>query len=87
MVGRTSRRSGTCRETLPEVRKWSEALPEVWNCSGDPPRVPELVVRPSRRAKTCQETLSEVKKWSGHPPRDPKVVGRPSEMVRKWLGD
>ena len=31
VVGRPSRRSGSSWETLPEVRKGSETLPEVWN--------------------------------------------------------
>ena len=31
LVARPSWRSGTVRETLPKVQKWSETLPEVRN--------------------------------------------------------
>ena len=55
--------SGSGRETLPEVRKWSEAMPEVWNWSGDPPGSLEGVGRPSRRSGTGWETIPEVRKW------------------------
>ena len=50
VVGRPSCRSGSGRETLSQVQKWS----------GDFPAGPEVVGRPSRRSGTGQETLLEV---------------------------
>ena len=81
MVGRPFRRSGSVRETLLEIQKWSETFPEVWNWSGDPSGGPEAVGRPSRRFGSARETLPEVWKWSGDPPGDSNVVGRPSRRV------
>ena len=46
--------SGSGRETLPEVWKWS----------GDHPGSVEMVGRPSRRSRSGRETLPEVWKWS-----------------------
>ena len=43
MVEGPSRRSGSCRETLPEVRKWSGSLPVVRKLSWDPLEGPEVV--------------------------------------------
>ena len=86
LVGRLSRRSGTDRETLREVRKWS----------GDHLGSPELVGRPSRKSGTSRDTQlggpelvwrpfqksgsgraapPEVRKWSEDPPGGPVVVG------------
>ena len=77
MVGRSSRRSRSGRETLLEVQKWS----------GDPfcgqvvvgrhHRGSEVVGRPSQRSGSGQETIPEIQKRSGDPPRSPEVVGRP----------
>ena len=64
MVKRTSRRSGSGRETLLEVRKWLR----------DPPRGPEVVGRASRSSGSGRETLPYVRKWSGIPPVGPEVV-------------
>ena len=50
VVGIPSRTSGSGCETLPEVRKWLEALSEVWDWLGDSPGGPEMVERPSRRS-------------------------------------
>ena len=71
VIGRPSQRSGTGWETILEVRKWLETIPEVWNWSGDPPEDVELVGRhsrrsgssrrPSRRSGTGWETLMEVR--------------------------
>ena len=47
---------GTGRETLPEVRKWSETHPVVLKWSRDPPGDPEVVGRPSWRFGTGRET-------------------------------
>ena len=75
MVGRPSLRSGSGRETLPEVRKWS----------GHPPVDLEMDVRPSQRSECgrraswrCgpgRETLLEVQKWPRDPPGDVELVG------------
>ena len=68
MVGRTTRRSRSGRETLPEVRKCRENLPEVRQCQetlskvrkwlGDHPGGPEVDGRPSRMSGSARETLS-----------------------------
>ena len=54
MVGTLSGRSGSGRETLPEVRKWS----------GHPSGGLEVVERPPGRSVSVRETLREVRKWS-----------------------
>ena len=51
--------SGTDWETLPEVRKWSEALPEVPKWSRDRPGCPQLVGRLSWRSGTGRETFQK----------------------------
>ena len=68
MVSRPFRRSGSGWESLPEVRKWSEILPEDWKRSEDPPGGPQLVGRYSRRCRTYRDTLPEVRYWSENPP-------------------
>ena len=59
-----SRRFGTGRETLSDVR----------NCSGDPPGGPEVVGRPSRRSKIGREALTDVQKWLRDTPVGLEVV-------------
>ena len=68
------------RESLPDVREWSEG----------PPRCPGLVGRPSQMSGSCWKTLPDVREWSGDPleclgvvesrPRCPGVVVSPSQM-------
>ena len=52
MAGRLSRRSGIDRETLPEIRNWSE----------DPPGGTEMVTVPPWRAISGHGTFLEVLK-------------------------
>ena len=52
LFGRPSLRSGTGRETLPEIWKWS----------GDHPGGLKLVGRHSWRSGSSRETLAEVRK-------------------------
>ena len=71
MVGRPSRRSGSGRETLPEVQRYQETLPEsgtgretlpeVRKWLADPPGGPEIVGRPSQRSGSGRKTLSVVR--------------------------
>ena len=67
MVGRPSKRSESCRETLWEVWKWSRHTPNIGKWSGDPPGGPEMVVRLSRISRSGQDTHLEGWKWSGDP--------------------
>ena len=71
MVVRHSRWSGSGRDTIPAVRKWSGDPPggpevvgrpsrRIQNWSGDPPGGPEVVCRPARRSGSGRETLPEV---------------------------
>ena len=53
-----SRRSGSVRESLPEVRERS-----VRNLGG-----PGVVGRPFRRSENGQNVIPEVREWSGGPP-------------------
>ena len=96
VVGRPSRRFGSGRERLLEIQKWLETLPEVRKSSeaildvriwsGDPPGVPELIVTPSRRSGSGRrpyrrfasgwETFLEVQRWS-----------ETLAEVRRWLID
>ena len=86
MVGRPSCRSGSGRETLPEVLKWSGDPPGGLEVVGRPfwrsgnvrktHSVIEVVERSSRRCGAGWETLPEVRKWSETLPE-----------VLKWLGD
>ena len=61
MVERQSWKSGSGRETLPDIRKWS----------GDPPGDPDLAGRPTQRSGCGRETLSEVRNCAGDPPEGP----------------
>ena len=54
VVGRPSRRYGSGRETLEEVRKWSRGHPGGQT----------LVGRPLLRSGSGRETLPKVRKWS-----------------------
>ena len=97
MVGRRFRKSGSCRKTLPEVRRGLETLLEFWKWSEDPPGGPEVVGRPSHRSGSGQEKLPEVQKWSRDPLGGSEVVGKPFRRsgrgqetlseVRKWSED
>ena len=88
---RQSRRSGTSKETLPEVRNWSRDPPGGLEVVGDPLGGPDVVGIPSwrsgssrrlsRRRGTGPETLSVVRKWSGNIPRGPALVREPSAGV------
>ena len=51
-----------------------EALPDVWQWSGGPPKCPGVVERPSRMSGSGQDTLPDVPELSGDPPRCPGVV-------------
>ena len=73
--------SGSGREALPNVREWS----------GGPPRCPGVVVKPSRMSgrpvrmsgsgreaiPDAQETISDIREWLVGPPGCPGVVWRP----------
>ena len=39
MYGRPSRKTGSCREALPDVREWSEVLPACMGMVGMPTRM------------------------------------------------
>ena len=83
MVGRSSWKSGSGRETLLEVLRWS----------GDYFGGPEADEGPSRRSGSGREIVQKVRKWSG----GSEVVKRPSRRsgsgretllkVQKWSGD
>ena len=71
LVWRPFQKSGSGRETLPEVRNRAETIREVWNWSGvtlpevgnwsgDPLESPELVGIPSRKSGTSRDTHLEV---------------------------
>ena len=55
-----------------------EALPDVWEWSGGPPRCSGVVGRPSQMSGSGRESLPKVQKWSEDPPECPGVVRRPS---------
>ena len=78
MVGRPSRRSGSGRQTLSEVWKWSVDTRGGPKWSGDPPGGPEVVRILPQRYGTGREIFTKVRKWSGDPPGSPEVVERPS---------
>ena len=59
-----------------------EALPNVWEWSGGPPRCPGVVGSPSRMVWSCREDLLVVPEWLGVPPGYPGVVGMPTQMTR-----
>ena len=60
--------SGSGREALPDVREWS----------GGPPRCPVVVESHSWMFAICREALPDVRKWTRGPLGCPVVVGRPS---------
>ena len=62
-----------------------EAIPDVWDCSGDPTAYPKVVGRPSwmsvwpsRISGSGEEAISDVREWSGSPPGCQVAVRRPS---------
>ena len=59
--GRSSRKSGSGRGVLPEVREWS----------GGHPGCPGVVGWFSRMSVSSREIFPEVREWSGGPPRCP----------------
>ena len=73
----TSRRSGNCEGTIPEVCMWSRTLPKVENWSGNLPEV-----RSGRgtlpEVRSDRGTLPKFRKWSVDSPGGPKLVGDPS---------
>ena len=81
--GRPSRLSGSGREALPDVQKWS----------GGPPGCPGVVGWPSQmfesgrmtipNVREWSEALPDVRVWSGVPSGCPEVVGGLPE-VREW---
>ena len=64
VVRRPSRRSGSGRESLLEVRQWS----------GSHTGGPAVFGRPYLRSGSVREALQEVREWSGGPPGGPRVV-------------
>ena len=56
--------SGSCRETLPDVWKWWEALLGDREWSGDPPESRGVVMRPSLMSGSGREALPDVREWS-----------------------
>ena len=64
VVSRYSRRSGTGREAIPEVRYGSKG----------PPEGPGVVQIFSQRSERCREALPEVWEVSGGPTRGPGWV-------------
>ena len=67
--------SGSGREILPEVQKWSGVPPKGL---GGHPGYPEVVGRPSRRSGSGWEDLPEVQEWSGCSHGGSRVVRKPS---------
>ena len=55
--------SGSGREAPPDVREWSEALPDVLERSGDPPGCPGVFGWPYRMSGSGRETLPNVREW------------------------
>ena len=80
VVGRPLRMSGSCRQTLLDVRELWEALQDVRECSGGSPKCPGVVGRPSRMSGCGREALPDVRKWSKDPPGCPGAFERPSWM-------
>ena len=58
--------SGSCREALSDVQKWSK----------NPPGCPGVVGRPLQISGSGRESLPDIREWSGGPPRCPVVFGR-----------
>ena len=66
-----------------------EALPDVWEWSGGPPRCPGDVGRtsrmsvfrmPSRMSGSARKDLPDAREWSVDPAGCAGVVGRPSRL-------
>ena len=71
--------------SLPEVREWSEtlpdvqealpgvreALPDMWEWSEGPPGCSGVVGRPSRMSGSGREAFQDVREWTGGPPGCP----------------
>ena len=72
--------SGSGREAIPDVRKWSGGHAGCPGVVGRPSRCPRVVGRPFRMFGSCREALSDVREWSGGPLGCPGVVRRPSRM-------
>ena len=90
VVGKPSWKSGSRREALREVREWSEGPLEGLGVVGRPSRgsVSGREALPMVREWSGRggEALPEIRAWSGCPPKDPKVIVRPSLEVRQWSG-
>ena len=52
------RMPGSVRKALTDVR---EALPDIWQWSGDHPGFAEVVGRPSRMSESAMEVLPDVR--------------------------
>ena len=76
-------RSG--RETILDVREWSEVLPDVRGGVRKPPWCLGVVGSPSRMSGSGQEAFPDVRGWFGGPPECPRVVERPSRMSGSGL--
>ena len=77
VVGRPSRRFGSNRETIPEVRKWSGDHPGGPEVVGDPPEGSEVVRRPSRRLEVVGDSPEGLELVES-PFRGVELVGRPT---------
>ena len=82
MVERPSRWSGSGRETLPEVWKWSGEPHEGSEVVRTHSQCPEVVESHFRRRGSVRETLPDVRKWTGDPLEGLEVVGRPSRRSK-----
>ena len=82
VVRRPSRRSGSGRETLPEVHKWSGDRFVGPLVLKRPYRRSEVIGRPTRSSRGGRQTLPEVRKWSGDPLGGPEVVEVPPVVVK-----
>ena len=74
--------SSSGQKTVPDVGKWWEALTDIREWSGGPPRCSEapfgclgVVGRPSRMFGSGREAHPDVREWSGDPPGCPGVMG------------
>ena len=79
-VKRPSRMSGNGREALPDIREWSGDPPKCSVVVGGLYEYLGVVGFPSQMSESCWKTLQDVRKWSGVSPKCPGVVGRPSLM-------
>ena len=86
MVEEPSQGSGSGRETIPKVRKWSGTLPEVCEWSVDAFGGLEVVGGLTRRSGSDRVTFPEVRKWSVDPYGGPEVVGGPSRRSGSGRG-